>query len=254
MTRIELLASSRMGLVKRGDDLAALILASLAADAIELRSGDVVVVAQKIVSKAEGRYVSLDTVTPSERANALAPSCDKDPRMVELILRESVRVLRCIPGAVIVENRHGVVLANAGIDRSNVEQDGADERVLLLPADPDVSCAALHHRFKDLAKIDVGVIINDSIGRAWRNGTQGAAIGVNGVPALQDMRGLPDLFGFRLRSTEVGTADEIAAAASLVMGQRDEGRPVVIVRGCRFAAPGGTAKDLIRPAEKDLFR
>jgi coenzyme F420-0:L-glutamate ligase/coenzyme F420-1:gamma-L-glutamate ligase len=252
--RLELIALRHLGLIEPGDDLPALIVAALDKESLQLRDGDVVVIAQKIVSKAEGRHARLADVVPSGRAAELARRCDKDPRLVELMLREANEVLRCVPGVIIVENRHGVVLANAGIDRSNVDQDEGGERVLLLPADPDRSSAAFRARFKELAAVDVGVVINDSIGRAWRNGTQGTAIGISGVPALSDLRGQPDLFGFRLRVTEVGTADEIAAAASLLMGQSGEGRPVVLLRGLPHPRDDGRARDLIRPHARDLFR
>jgi coenzyme F420-0:L-glutamate ligase/coenzyme F420-1:gamma-L-glutamate ligase len=212
------------------------------------------VLAQKIVSKAEGRYAALADITPSPRAVELAATCEKDARLVELILRESREVLRCVPGVIVVETRHGYVLANAGIDRSNVSQESDGERVLLLPADPDASAAALRRRLADLSGIDVGVIINDSLGRAWRNGTVGTALGVSGVVALEDLRGQSDLFGFALRTTEVGIADEIAAAASLLMGQSGEGRPVVLVRGLAHVRGEGSGRDLQRPRTKDLFR
>jgi coenzyme F420-0:L-glutamate ligase / coenzyme F420-1:gamma-L-glutamate ligase len=232
-----------------GDDLAAIILAALKHSGCTLAAGDVLVVAQKIVSKAEGRTVDLRTVTPSPRAVALAKETQKDPRIVELILAESTEVLRHRPGVLIVAHRLGIVLANAGIDRSNV----GDETVLLLPRDPDRSCAELR-RAISAAGVDVAVVIIDSIGRAWRNGTIGTAIGVSGLPGLLDLRGTPDLFGRALETTEVGFADELAAAASLVMGQAGEGRPVVLARGLGYGRRDGTARELIRAREKDLFR
>lgn len=211
-----------------------------------------VVLAQKIVSKSEDRIVSLDRVTPSARAVELGKAVLKDPRLVELILRESKEVLRAVPNVLIVEHRLGFVMANAGIDHSNVEGD--EDQVLLLPADPDGSARRLRDRFKEIAGVEVGVIINDSWGRAWRMGTTGAAIGVAGVPALVDMRGLPDLNGRILRVTEVAHADEIAAAASLVMGQSNEGQPAVIVRGLGPPARDGNGQELVRPKKMDLFR
>jgi coenzyme F420-0:L-glutamate ligase/coenzyme F420-1:gamma-L-glutamate ligase len=253
MARVELIALQTVPLVKPGDDVASIIVGAIAADNIELCDGDVVVIAQKIVSKAQDRYAELALVSPSPRAKELAITVQKDPRLVELILRESREVLRCAPGVIIVETHHGFVLANAGIDRSNVEQGAEGERVLLLPADPDGTCHDLRRRLADATGANVGVIINDSLGRAWRMGTVGAALGASGVVTLSDMRGQPDLFGFRLRVTEIATADEIAAAASLLMGQSDESRPAVIVRGLR-AGGEGKASDLIRPREKDLFR
>lgn len=252
--RLELLAPGGLPLVAPGDDLARLIADAFAAEAVALRDGDVLVLAQKIVSKAEGRYAVLEEVEPSARAVELARTAGKDPRVVELVLRESREVLRCVPGVIIVETRHGVVLANAGIDRSNVDQAAGGERVLLLPEDPDGSCRDLRRRLAALTGADVGVIINDSLGRAWRNGTVGTALGVSGLPALADLRGSPDLFGYDLRTTDVANADEIAAAASLLMGQSGEGRPVVLVRGLPHPRGDGAGRDLLRPRNKDLFR
>jgi coenzyme F420-0:L-glutamate ligase / coenzyme F420-1:gamma-L-glutamate ligase len=214
---------------------------------------DVLVFAQKIVSKAEGRIVELHTVRPSGRAQALADRTGKDPRVVELILAESQEVLRSRPGAIIVSHRLGFVMANAGIDQSNVRVEGR-EAALLLPLDPDASCASLRQRFNELTGVNVGVIINDSHGRAWRNGTVGVALGVAGLPGLLDLRGKPDLFGRALRITEVGIADEIAAAASLLMGQSDEGLPVVLMRGLKQSRGDGNAQELVRPRDQDLFR
>jgi coenzyme F420-0:L-glutamate ligase / coenzyme F420-1:gamma-L-glutamate ligase len=238
-------------MVKAGDDLAAVILAALRASDRSLAAGDILVVAQKIVSKAEGRLVDLRTVTPSPRAITLAKATEKDARIVELILSESTDVLRHRPGALIVAHRLGMVLANAGIDQSNI---GGEECALLLPLDPDRTCAEIRRKLLDATGIDVGVMIIDSIGRAWRNGTIGTAIGVSGLPGLLDLRGTPDLFGRVLETTEVGLADELAAAASLVMGQAGEGRPVVLARGVGYARRDGCAQELIRSREKDLFR
>jgi coenzyme F420-0:L-glutamate ligase / coenzyme F420-1:gamma-L-glutamate ligase len=238
-------------MVKAGDDLAAIVLAALRASDRALAAGDILVVAQKIVSKAEGRMVDLHTVTPSARAVTLAKATEKDARIVELILAESTDVLRHRPGALIVAHRLGMVLANAGIDQSNV---GGAEHALLLPLDPDRTCAEIRRKLAADTRVDVGVMIIDSIGRAWRNGTIGTAIGVSGLPGLLDLRGKPDLFGRALETTEVGLADELAAAASLVMGQAGEGRPVVLARGVGYARRDGSARELIRPHEKDLFR
>jgi coenzyme F420-0:L-glutamate ligase/coenzyme F420-1:gamma-L-glutamate ligase len=241
-------------LVKRGDDLSAAILAALAVSGKKLRDGDVLVIAQKIVSKAEGRTVRLDSVAPSEEALELAREVNKDPRLVELILRESVEVVRKRRDVVVVADRHGFVMANAGIDMSNVQHHGADDSALLLPEDPDASCARLREAMKRLTGADIGVIINDSHGRAFRNGTVGVAIGVAGIPALMDRRGDPDLFGRPLQHTEVGLADEIASAASLLMGQAGEGRPVVLARGVPMRRREGAAAELVRPRHLDLFR
>jgi coenzyme F420-0:L-glutamate ligase/coenzyme F420-1:gamma-L-glutamate ligase len=251
---VEFFTTRQLGKIAPGDDLGSRIVDAFGKDSLNFATGDILVVAQKIVSKAEGRYVALSNVLPSDRAHELAGVCKKDPRLVELVLRESREVLRCRPGVIIVENHRGVVLANAGIDRSNIDQSDHDERVLLLPSDPDASCAALRKRIADLTGAQVGVIINDSIGRAWRNGTHGTAIGVSGVRALQDLRGQPDLFGYVLQTTEVGTADEIAAAASLLMGQGAEGTPVVLISGLQALLGDGKAKDLIRKRAEDLFR
>jgi coenzyme F420-0:L-glutamate ligase/coenzyme F420-1:gamma-L-glutamate ligase len=237
-------------IISAGDDLAAIILAALEQSDLTLATGDVLVLAQKIISKAEGCTVDLRTVVPSPRAVSLGEETQKDPRLVELILAESSEVLRHRPGVLIVVHRLGLVLANAGIDRSNV---GGDE-VLLLPRDPDRSCAELRRAVGAATGVDVGVMIIDSIGRAWRNGTIGTAIGVAGLPGLLDLRGTPDLFGRALETTEVGLADELAAAASLVMGQAGEGRPVVLARGLGYGRRDGTAQELIRAREKDLFR
>jgi coenzyme F420-0:L-glutamate ligase/coenzyme F420-1:gamma-L-glutamate ligase len=238
-------------MIAAGDDLAAVIVAALRDAGLALTAGDVLVLAQKIVSKAEGRSVDLATVTPSPRAVALGKETGKDARLVELILAESTEVLRHRPGVLIVAHKLGLVLANAGIDRSNV--DGRDH-VLLLPRDPDRSCAELRRDIAAATGVDVGVMIIDSIGRAWRNGTIGTAIGVAGLPGLLDLRGTPDLYGRPLETTEVGLADELAAAASLVMGQAGEGRPVVLARGLGYGRRDGTARELVRPREKDLFR
>jgi coenzyme F420-0:L-glutamate ligase/coenzyme F420-1:gamma-L-glutamate ligase len=237
--------------VNAGDDLAAMILAGLRASDRKLAAGDIIVIAQKIVSKAEDRTVDLRTVVPSARAVILGKATEKDARIVELILSESTDVLRHRPGALIVVHRLGMVLANAGIDQSNV---GGDEQALLLPLDPDRSCRDIRRALAAATGVNVGVMIIDSIGRAWRNGTIGTAIGLSGLPGLLDLRGTPDLFGRKLETTEVGLADELAAAASLVMGQAGEGCPVVLARGVRYGRRDGAAAELIRPREKDLFR
>lgn len=237
-------------LIQPGDDLAAVILASLEKSGWALQNGDVLVMAQKVVSKAENRIVDLAGVTPSPRAVELAREVDKDPRLVELILLESKAVVRHRPGVLIVEHRLGFVMANAGIDRSNVN---GGEQALLLPLDPDRSAAEIRRAIVARAKVDVGVLIIDSFGRAWRNGTIGTAIGASGVPTLLDLRGRPDLYGRPLETTEVGWADELASAASLMMGQASEGRPVILVRGVTETGEGSAA-DLLRPKEKDMFR
>jgi len=251
----ELILTSLTGikLVEPGDDLGDIAVAAFAANRLVPEPGDVLVVAQKIVSKAEGRYVDVATVKPSERAIALGAEVDKDPRFVEVVLSESRRVVRHRPGLLIVEHRLGFVMANAGIDHSNLPAQG-DERVLLLPEDPDGSARALREQLAEAFGTDIAVIICDSFGRPWRKGTVGVALGAAGLPALIDLRGQPDLFGRELLVTETGFADEIAAAAGLVMGQADEAVPMVLVRGLRWSAPEVAAAALIRPAEHDLFR
>ena len=251
---VRLVALGAVPLVREGDDLCELILGALARSGEALVSGDVLVIAQKIVSKASGRYVDLAGVTPSARALELARVVDKDPRIIELILSESSEVLRARRDVLVVVHRSGFVMANAGIDLSNAESSEGRTRVLLLPLDPDRDCERLRDALRRHTGAKVGVVINDSHGRAWRNGTVGVAIGASGIPALLDLRGRPDLFGRPLRITQVGLADELAAAASLLMGQADEGTPVVLVRGLRSECHKGRAADLIRPRELDLFR
>jgi coenzyme F420-0:L-glutamate ligase/coenzyme F420-1:gamma-L-glutamate ligase len=240
--------------VKSGDDLAPMILTAARNANMPLCRDDIVVIAQKIVSKAEGRSVRLSEVTPSERALSLATEVGKDPRLIELILRESTEVVRSRPGVIIVAHTLGHVMANAGIDASNVELIDGDETVLLLPSDPDVSAERIRAAILAQANVEVGVVINDSFGRAWRMGTVGAAIGVAGLPGLLDMRGRADRNGRALRTTEVGIADELAAAGSLLMGQAAEGQPVVLIRGYVRPRRDGSAAELIRPRHLDLFR
>lgn len=238
-------------LVQPGDDLAGLILDGLQRAGIELRDGDLLVVAQKVVSKAEGRQVDLRQVEPSDRARQLAEHTQKDPRLVELLLSESRSVLRSRPGLIVVEHRLGFVCANAGIDHSNVE---GEETVLLLPENPDRSASQLRQRIQSESGVEIGVLVIDSHGRAWRMGTSGVAIGVSGVPALLDLRGEPDLYGDPLLVTEVGLADELAAAASALMGQAAEGRPVIHLRGLPYSLREAGIGELLRPEEQDLFR
>jgi coenzyme F420-0:L-glutamate ligase/coenzyme F420-1:gamma-L-glutamate ligase len=240
--------------IEAGDDLVGLIAAAIDRAALAPEDGDILVLAQKIISKAEARSVRLADVVPSPRAVELATVAGKDPRLVELILRESVEVLRCRPGVIIVEHRSGLVMANAGIDASNVGKADGEERVLLLPEDCDASAATLREGLRRRLECDIGVVIADSFGRAWRNGTIGTAIGLAGVPGLRDMRGMPDRNGRVLVATEVAIADELAAAASLLMGQADESLPVVHVRGFPLALRSSSVKELIRDRKMDLFR
>ena len=229
-----------------------LLVPAIARAGMTLQAGDVLVLAQKIVSKAEGRLLTVSDVTPSSRALDIARKAGKDPRIVELMLRESRKVLRVKPGVIIVEHKLGFVMANAGIDQSNVP--GGDEAVLLLPEDPDASARKLRDELLAATGADVGVLIIDSFGRAWRNGVTGTAIGVAGMPALVDLRGKKDREGRALQVTQVAAADELAAAASLVMGQADEGTPAVLVRGFPYAKREGSVKALLRPEAEDLFR
>jgi coenzyme F420-0:L-glutamate ligase/coenzyme F420-1:gamma-L-glutamate ligase len=252
MTSDDLLLKPLRGIsaIQQGSDLAQITLAGLEKSNDRLQERDVLVYAQKIVSKAEGRSVSLASVSPSPQAVALAQETGKDARLVELILQESSEILRRRKGLLIVRHRLGFSLANAGIDVSNVEKG----HVLLLPEDPDASAGRIRSDLRARTGIDVGVLIIDSLGRPWRMGTVGTAIGVSGLPALLDLRGHPDMNGRPLESTEIGLADELAAAASLVMGQADEGTPIVLARGVRYARLEGTARDLLRPEHEDLFR
>jgi coenzyme F420-0:L-glutamate ligase / coenzyme F420-1:gamma-L-glutamate ligase len=249
--KLELTALEGIPLIQPGDDLARLIDEALRAAQVRLADGDILVLAQKIVSKAEGRYVELGQIEPSDRAKQLAQVTHKDARLVEVILRESRGVVRARQDVLIVEHRLGYILANAGVDASNVGDEG---RVLLLPEDPEASCVRLREYFKRSQAVDVGVLVNDSWGRAWRMGTVGSALGVAGVPAVEDLRGRSDLFGRKLRSTEVAVADELAAAASLIMGQAGEGHPVVHARGLPYPLRVSSARELLRPESMDLFR
>ena len=243
-------------LIRQGDNLADIALNAIQENNITLEDNDILVFAQKIVSKAEGRALNLVNVVPSQRARELAAETEKDPRLVELILQESNEVLRTRPGTIIVEHKLGFVCANAGIDHSNVAGAGntAEEWVLLLPMEPDHSAEMIRKEIISKKGKQIGILIIDSHGRAWRNGTVGVAIGIAGLPGLQDLRGQADLFGFTLRITQVGVADELAAAASLVMGQAAESTPIVHVRGFPYSLREGSLKELIRPKEQDLFR
>ncbi len=256
-------------LIRQGDDLADILVRSLQTTRLTLEDNDILVVTSKIVSKAEGQMVDLATVKPSERARELAWQAEKDPRLVELLLQESNEILRVRPGAIIVEHRLGFVCANAGIDHSNVAplhlpQDSpnlgqekerrAGEEVLLLPRDPDQSSRKIREKIEAQTGKRIGIMVIDSHGRAWRIGTVGMCIGLSGIPAVIDERGWKDLFGYELKITIVGVADELAAAASLVMGQAAEGTPAVHVRGFPYPLREGSFKELLRPKEQDMFR
>lgn len=257
--QLQILALKNFPLINAGDDIATKIIKCLGDQHLVIEPGDVLVVAQKVVSKAENRYADLREIEPSAPALELAAEVDKDPRHVELIIRESNAVLRHCPGVLIVEHKLGYVMANAGIDASNIEH-GAEpgERVLLLPESPDTFADQLRRKIARLFGVNVAVIVNDSVGRAWRNGTVGMALGAAGLPALHDRRGEKDLFGRTLEVTEVALADELASAASLVQGEGDEGQPVVLIRGLDFSGMSkksfNNAATLLRPKEKDLFR
>ena len=241
-------------LLQPGDDLGAIIIDAIGKAGLAPRHDDVLVVAQKVVSKAQGRYVDLAMVTPSARAKEVAVEVDKDPRLVEVILGESSRVVRSSPNVLIVEHRMGFIVANAGVDRSNVPPSAGAEPVLLLPEDPDAAAEALRAQLERHFGVRLGVVINDSFGRPWRRGTVAVALGAAGIPALNDLRGQPDLYGVPLMVTETALADELAAAASLLMGQADEGHPVVLVSGLPTTEVPIPARALIRPASEDLFR
>jgi coenzyme F420-0:L-glutamate ligase/coenzyme F420-1:gamma-L-glutamate ligase len=250
---ISLIALPGIPAIGPGDDLPRILGDALAAAKLRPRAQDVLVVTHKIVSKAEGRYVSLADIAPSARARELAAATGKDAALVEVILSESRAVLRFRPGLIIAEHRLGMVLANAGVDQSNVPQ-GGEPRVLLLPEDPDASSAALRAALEKRFGDALAVVVSDSAGRAWRQGVVGLAIGAAGLPTLLDLRGRRDLEGRALKVTQVGLADEIASAAQLLMGEADEGRPAVLVRGLAWQDPARPAAALLRAPADDLFR
>ena len=240
-------------MVKKGDDLVSVVLQTLDDARYRIKDGDIFVLAQKIVSKAEGRLVALESVKPSERATELATDTDKDPRLVQLILDESQEVMRSKPGVLIVRHNLGHVGAHAGIDQSNIEQEDT-EKALLLPEDPDKSAKEIRNGIKEKSGKNVGVIIADSMNRPWRLGTVGEAIGCAGLTVLDDRRGETDLFGRELKVTLINRADAIAAFATLGMGETTERTPLAIVSGYEAESEyGGRAADIIRPKEEDLF-
>lgn len=250
----QMIATALQGLplVEPGSNLAELCLASLRAAGIVLADSDILVFASKIISKSEGRVLPLSQVKPSPAAREIAQVCDKDPRLVELILAESSQVLRLRPGLIVVEHRLGFVCANAGIDHSNVSPN--DDNVLLLPLDPDASAQRLRSALSAATGADVAVIIDDSHGRAWRMGTVGVAIGIAGLLPLTDLRGEPDMFGHTLQVTVLGTADELAAAASILQGAAAERSPIVHLRGAPHRLGEGRLAELLRPHTLDMFR
>jgi coenzyme F420-0:L-glutamate ligase/coenzyme F420-1:gamma-L-glutamate ligase len=252
--RVEIIGLPGVPMVQPGDDLAALAVSALVDAAIAPAPGDVLVVAQKIVSKAENRFVDVSTVEPSDAAKKLAEETKKDARFCEIVLSQSKRIVRHRENLIIAEHRLGWVMANAGIDHSNVAPGDGHERVLLLPVDPDASARALREELVASYGVPIAVIVSDSFGRPFRRGTVGIALGTAGLPSVIDWRGHPDLFGRALEVTETGFADEIAAAASLVMGQANEAMPMVLVRGLHWTAPEADGAALVRPPEHDLFR
>ena len=257
MSAIQLFAIQGMPLIQPGDSLATIIIERFAAMGEALQVGDILVIAQKVVSKAEGRLVRLSQVEPHAATYALAELVDKDPRVVQVILDDSRAVIRTRRGLLVTEQRNGWVCANAGVDRSNVQQQAGDDELLaLLPEDGDASAERLRAEFAQQTGVAPAVLINDSHGRAWRVGTVGVCIGCAGLPPIWDQRGLHDLFGYELRSSEECIADELTAAASLLMGQSNEGQPVVVIRGYQWpksAAPA-PATTIQRPAQMDAFR
>jgi coenzyme F420-0:L-glutamate ligase/coenzyme F420-1:gamma-L-glutamate ligase len=252
-TSVTLTALDTVPLVEAGDDLAALLGGALRCARITPLDSDILVVAQKVVSKAEGRLVDLNGVVPGPCANKVAREVAKDPRLVEVILAQSTEIVRHRKDVLVVAHALGFVMANAGVDQSNVGPEGSD-LVLLLPENPDGSARKLKTRLDAEFNVDLGIIINDSFGRPWRQGVVGVALGAAGIPSLRNLVGTPDLFGRTMRVTEVAVADEVASAASLVMGQSDEGIPAVHVRGVAFCDESLPASALIRPRELDMFR
>lgn len=254
MTGVSITAVQGLPLFAAGDDLAAITGEALAAQG-GLKAGDVVVFAQKVVSKVEGRTVPLAHVTPSDRAREVAAQCEKPPEVVELALAEAQEVMRTAPNLIIVRHRLGHVLANAGIDASNVPAGEAGEAVLLWPLDPDASARRLRQALQARFGVNIAVVISDSLGRAWRMGTLGTAIGSAGIRPIRDRRGESDLFGRVLQATVIGVADEIAAAASLVIGEATEGTPVAVVRGAVYeVSETAGVGEILRPMDMDLFR
>lgn len=252
--KIEIIAIPDIPMIQRGDDLPAIIFERAQAAGIAFAEHDVVVVTQKIVSKAEGRSVRLSEVEPSPEAMELAEGVRKDARFVEAVLRESRGVMAMRPDLLVVENRLGIICANAGIDRSNVEQEGDDVTLMLLPLDPDASARAIQNRLQALCGRRLAVLVIDTLGRPFREGVMGMAIGVAGMDPLIDMRGQIDVFGYLMERTVINRADEIAAAASMLMGQTTARLPVVIVRGASYWPGAGSSRGILREPWKDMFR
>ena len=250
MGTIQLIPVDGIPEVHPGDDLAALIVAALTAVGERLRPGDIVAVAQKVVSKSEGRLCRISTVVPGAQAMAMAAESGRDAKLLEVVLGETRRIVRWSRGVLIVETHHGFVCANAGVDQSNA---GAADTVVLLPVDPDASAARLRAALADATGVDVPVVVTDTFGRAWREGHMNVAIGISGLPALRRYAGTFDPEGYELKVTEIAVADELAAASELVMGKLDR-RPAALIRGLELGAAGETAQEYVRPAERDMFR
>jgi coenzyme F420-0:L-glutamate ligase/coenzyme F420-1:gamma-L-glutamate ligase len=254
--QLEFIGLQTIPLISPGDNLVEIILSACNNEQISIQDNDIIVITQKIVSKVENRFRHLHEVKPGFKAKYYAFLSKKDPRFIQLVLDESTRILRVRKGTIISEHKKGFICANAGIDHSNVYGNNTanSDRFLLLPKDPDISAKMIRERIEKQLKKKIGVLIIDSHGRAWRNGTIGMAVGISGLPGLLDMRGREDLFGFKLRITTIGVADEIAAGASLLMGQARESIPVVILRGFPYDLREGCIQELIRSKKKDLFR
>jgi coenzyme F420-0:L-glutamate ligase/coenzyme F420-1:gamma-L-glutamate ligase len=246
---IEIIPLKGVGLVKEGDDLAKLIVEAAKSNGVKIEPGDIIVVAHKIVSKAEGRIVDLKTVTPSKFALKTSKLLNKDPRIVEVILRESKRIIRMIKGHIICETRHGFICANAGVDKSNVE---GEDFIVLLPKNPDASAENIRKGIKNLVNADVAVIISDTFGRPWRSGQVNVAIGISGLTPLKDYRGTKDMFNFTLKVTVICVADELASAAELVMNKTN-GVPIALIKGYPYVGGDGSLKDLLKKNKFNLF-
>ena len=252
-SELNLTAIQNIPEINPDDDVSHIINRCLTDQNLDLKNKDILVIAQKIISKSEDRFVDLKTVKPSEKALEISKKTDKDPRLVESILGEANEIIRAEKGILVVEHKLGHILANAGIDRSNIAR--TSDHVLLLPKDPDASARKIKNYFQGLYKIKIGVLITDSIGRAWRLGTTGHALGSSGIKTLMDLRNNEfDRDGRLLQSTVIGVADQIASASTLLMGESSEGTPAIIVRGLDLCDDSDTVKDLIRSAEEDLFR
>ncbi len=241
-------------LINPNDDLVNIILQSLASVGQELENNDIIAIAQKIVSKSEGRIIDLATVKPSEKAIELAEEINKDPRQIELVLSESSEIIAYKPGVIIVEHQSGVVLANAGIDHSNVDGSKEKEIVCLLPENANKSAKQLKKELENQCNKQIGIIITDSVGRPWRMGTTGVAIGSAGIETIRDLRGNKDMFGHELMVSETADADSLASAACLLMGEGDDATPVVLIRGAKTVTSDQNTRQLLRPKDEDMFR